>query len=114
MPQMLKEKLETVRASAEKEITSTADLEQLQQLKVRLFGKQGEFSLLMRELAGVPKEQKPEYGKTINELKALVQSLYHAKEHSLKKQALTARLQKEKLDMTLPGPPTPRGTLHPL
>lgn len=114
MPQILKDKLESVRASAEKEITSASNLQDLQQLKIRLFGKQGEFALLMRGLAKVPREQKPEFGKTINELKVSVQEVFSAKEQSLRKAALQDKLRKERLDMTLPGPEVPKGGTHPL
>jgi phenylalanyl-tRNA synthetase alpha chain len=112
MPPMLTEKLENLKTTAEKEITSVSDLDQLQQLKVRLFGKQGEFSALMRELATVPKEKKPEYGKLINELKVQVEEVYSRREHLLRKEGLARRLEKEKLDLTLPGPTIPEGSIH--
>ena len=111
---MLVEKLGKIKGAAEKAIAESSDSDQLYKAKVQFFGKQGELSLLMKELGSLPKEERPKFGKEVNEVRALLQKQYDEKEAHLKGKELAEKLEKESLDITLPGPKVSLGATHPI
>lgn len=111
---MLVEKLQKIKDEAEKAINNSKTSEELYQVKVQFFGKQGQLSLLMKEVGALPKEERPAFGKEVNIVRAGLQSSYESLESRLKAQELSEKLQKESLDLTLPGPQQSPGAIHPI
>lgn len=111
---MLIEKLEKIKEEAEKAIQAAKSSEALYQVKVQFFGKQGGLSLLMRELGGLPKEERPQFGQKVNTVRSSLQELYDQAESSLKKQELNAKLKNDVIDLSLPGPEIKKGAVHPI
>jgi len=94
-----------------KESLSVKDFENL---KIKYFGKKGSIQSLMMELKNCSSEERPHFGKLINDLKE--ELLSHC-EHSLDRvhQAeMEARLQQETIDSTLPGRKNFLGKEHPI
>lgn len=94
-----------------KEASHSKDLENL---KVKYLGKKGPIQALMLELKHCTPEERPQFGKIINDLKE--ELLSHC-DHSLarvKQSELNDRLKEEWLDSTLPGRRRTQGRLHPL
>jgi len=112
--QMLVEKLQKIKADAEKAILAAPSSQELYQVKVQFFGKQGEFSRMMKELSSLPKEERPQFGKTVNEARQALEERYSQREETLKDQELIAQLKNEALDLSLPGPNSVIGALHPI
>lgn len=95
-------------------ITDTTSLAQLDDVRVRLLGKTGEVTLLLKELGTLPPEQRKERGAQINHIKQEVADQIQKQSALLQEKMLQKRLQEERLDVTLsPRPETP-GLLHPL
>src|SRR5690606_15933420 len=69
---------------------------------------------LMKDLATLPKEERPAFGKVVNEQKQVLESHLEARDHVLKASELEARLAREALDLTLPGPYRTQGSRHPI
>ena len=113
MKTTLLEKLQEIKTRASLAIESTDSRTSLYQIKVQFFGKQGELSLLMKKLGDLPKEERPEFGQQINRIQRELQDEYSKKENFLKQRELDETLQKEKLDLSLPGPPVHCGHSHP-
>lgn len=111
---MLKAKLDTIKSAALESFSTASSTHALQELKAKYFGKQGELSLLMRDLAQVSKEEKPAMGKLINEVKVELEAALEQKEQSLKAQELEEKLLSQQVDLTLPGPQGAAGAKHPL
>lgn len=111
---MLKEKLENIKSAALESFSTAASSQALYDLKVHLFGKSGEMTLILRDLGQVSKEEKPAMGKLINEVKAELEKAYLAREAVLKAEELTIKLQAERLDLTLPAPKIELGGEHPI
>ncbi|MEM7645805.1 MAG: phenylalanine--tRNA ligase subunit alpha [Pseudomonadota bacterium] len=111
---MLVEKLAKIKDEAEKAIRDAKSSDELYQTKVQFFGKQGSLSLLMREVGALPKEERPQFGKEVNLVRAGLQALYDGQEKSLKSAELNEKLQKETLDLSLPGPQVDKGAVHPI
>ena len=86
-----------------------------QELRNKYLGrKHGVLTLLMKELQQVPAAEKPAAGKQINELKVELEAGLSRLEEDAATQALSARLQSERVDVTLPGNRRPVGHAHPL
>ena len=111
---MLIEKLQKIKDDAKKAIEAASSSDELYQVKVKYFGKQGELSLLMKEVGALPKDQRPSFGKEVNGVRSSLQEDYAARESDLKGAELAEKLESEALDLTLPGPPIPLGAKHPI
>lgn len=96
------------------EIESIASLKDWDDLRVRLLGKSGEITLLLKELGGLPPDQRREKGLEINKLKDMVANKLDDKKHLLIQEDLNRRLAEEKIDVSLPPRPERVGTLHPI
>lgn len=77
-------------------------------------GKAGKITALLRELGKAPKEERPELGKAINQLKSWAETQFALTEKEVNKKELLARYESEKLDITMPSIKTEVGTLHPI
>lgn len=96
------------------DIVSCQDLEALEAQRIRLVGKNGALTSLLKDLSQLTPEQRKERGAELNRLKESVLSCLEEKKSALSRAGLDARLHREKLDMTLPVRPTAVGKLHPL
>src|SRR6185312_3419233 len=101
---MLKEQIRQAESDAEGAFKAAKNAKDLYDLKVKHLGKQGAFSLLMREFGKLPPAEKPAMGQLINESKTRLEELYARLENDLKRAEINASIEKERIDLTLPGP----------
>lgn len=106
--------LETLRSQVTAEIHSAPDLQALKEVERRSLGKKGAITALLRQLGSVPAEERPAFGKAVNDLKVELTALLIAKEEDFRKSELEARLSGGDFDPTEPGMPYEGGRLHPL
>ncbi len=106
--------LPTVVASARAEIARSATIEQLEQIRVRLLGKKGEITSLLKSLGGMDPEARRTVGAKINEAKDGLIAAIEEKREALEQQALAQQLASDAVDVTLPGRGQPIGGLHPV
>lgn len=90
------------------------DLQKLYDVKVAFAGKQGLLSEIMREMAKLPKEEKPLFGKEVNRVKAEFEAAYVQREQELQTSILNEKIRKERLDVSLPGRHLEAGSKHPI
>ena len=83
-----------------KHASTTADL---RQVDIEFLGKSGKLSGLMRGIGALPNDQKPLFGKAINEAKDRVQEILNGKTDVLKRHELQAQFDEEEIDITLPA-----------
>jgi phenylalanyl-tRNA synthetase alpha chain len=86
----------------------------LEQIRLEYLGKQGKFTELMKGLGKLSKDERPAFGKAINEAKNLLVSELKVKQDHFADAALAEKLDKEKIDITLPGRQPGLGRLHPV
>jgi phenylalanyl-tRNA synthetase alpha chain len=79
-----------------------------------LDGKTGKIGSLMKQMGKIPNEQKAEYGKKVNELKAWAQTHFEELDAKFKEQELRLRYEREKIDVTMPAKKHEQGYLHPI
>lgn len=95
-------------------IAGAADLAALENERVAWLGKKGEMAGLMRRLGSLAADQRPRAGQVINEVKEAISGRIDERRAEFEKAERRRRLAGEKLDITLPGRPLPRGRVHPL
>lgn len=111
---MLKEKVKNLKEQAQNEFAAALSVKDLYDAKVKYLGKKGSLSLLMQEMGQLSKEERPEFGKQVNIAKQALEDLYAEREALLKERELRSKLQKEQLDLSLPGPHRAQGACHPI
>ncbi len=108
------EKLAQLREDVLKKLNEIENLEEVNDLKVKILGKKGEFTAIMKEMANIAAEKRAEFGKTTNEIKKLLQDKFDETTVNLKEIAKQERLKNETIDITLPGRTANIGSLHPI
>src|SRR6266536_977441 len=108
---LLLNEIEPLKQSAMAELNAASDLPALEQAKGNWVGAHGKFTALMKQLGSLPKADRPEAGKRINQAKIELESILAARRQELE---LKAALPKEPTDFTLPGRRRTLGKLHPL
>ena len=104
--QILKQALEKIKASEE--------LSALDDLRVRLLGKKGEVTALLKSLGSMEHEQRKAFGQAVNRAKGELAEAISLRKQALEDIALNTRLASETIDVTLPGRGQERGGLHPV
>lgn len=108
------EKLSRLREDMLEKLNNVGNLDELNDLKVKVLGKKGEFTAIMKGMAEIAAEKRAEFGKVTNELKVVLQDRFDEKLNTLKEMAKQERLKNETIDITLPGRKANEGSLHPL
>src|SRR5437667_10111196 len=65
----MKEQLEQIRARAMQELADGAGEEQVEAVRVRVLGRSGELTEIMRRMPEMPREERPAIGRLVNEIK---------------------------------------------
>jgi phenylalanyl-tRNA synthetase alpha chain len=107
------ETLEELEQKSLAELAGIADLKDLDAWRVRVLGKKGELTQLLRAVGGLPPEERPAFGAAANRVKARVEAAHSERESALKEAAIADALTRERVDVTLPGRPPELGRLHP-
>ncbi|WII71880.1 phenylalanine--tRNA ligase subunit alpha [Bdellovibrio sp. 22V] len=107
-------KLDSIKDAALAAFKAAPSSKDLYDLKVQYLGKSGSLTEIMKEMASLPKEEKPLFGKKVNEVKQLLEAAYTEAEENLKKKEISAKMAAEEIDMTLPAFSQPKGSPHPV
>ena len=94
------------------ELRACADEAGLRQWNTRHFGDHGEMKKALAGVGKVPKDQRPAYGKLVNEIKVKLEAEFSTALAAEKERALERSLTEDVVDVTLPGRPVERGQLH--
>jgi phenylalanyl-tRNA synthetase alpha chain len=94
------------------ELKACEDQAALRAWNTRYFGKQGEVAVALKGIGSVPPDQKKVYGQQANQVKETLTRAGEGKEAEIKERDLARSLAEDKVDVTLPGRPAPRGRLH--
>ena len=96
------------------EISASADLRQLDELRVRYLGKKGEITAQLKSLGSMEPEQRKSFGQAVNAARDALNQAIQARRQELESEALRQKLLDERVDVTLPGRGEQRGGLHPV
>ena len=101
-------------AEAERVITATASVADLEQAKARFLGRSGSLTELLKGLGKLSADERPKAGAAINQAKARVEAVIQSQRNAILGRELDAKLAAEAIDVTLPGRGEAAGGLHPI
>ena len=109
----MKNRLINIKEEALNALSSVTDEKELNDLRVKYLGKKGVITLSLKKVGSLSSEERPEFGRQVNEVKKFLEEGIKAKKDELKKKASLDE-KKDFFDPTLPGERPARGTLHPI
>lgn len=107
----MEKELNQIREEALCAVNEAKDLESLQNVSVKYIGRKGSLTLMLRNVANLPADQKPLAGKLTNILKKEIEE---AVEKATEKIEADIARNAPGIDITLPGRPAYQGNLHPI
>ena len=107
----MKEKIEALRIEIETAMEQTQTGRALYELKVRF---QTELKGIMSGMKDLAKEDRPAFGKIVNEFKQGMEEKFDAREIVVKKIEMEEKYAKERIDISMPGKKYKAGALHPI
>ena len=90
------------------------DTATLDALEVGVLGKKGELTAILRGIGGLPAEDRPTVGAVANQVRVAVEAAIAQAWTQLGGAELATRLAADAVDVTTPGRPIRRGSLHPI
>ena len=110
----MKEQLEQIRQSALAMLDSARDAQELEALRVRLLGKKGELTAVLKQMGRLSAEERPVMGQLANNVRTAIEDKLAEAKSRLESAALDARLLAETEDVTIPGIRPALGHRHPM
>ena len=106
--------LAELESQAKQAIEGASDLQALDQVRVHYLGKKGVLTDQLKQLGKLSAEERPKAGQAINLSKRVVQQAIEVRKQALQSAVLNEQLEKETVDVTLPGRGQKTGGLHPV
>lgn len=110
----MEKELEKIRELAFRELEEAGVVDAVNDLRVKILGKKGELTAVLRGLGSVDAAHRPRIGQLVNTLRIEIEEALSQKMESLKDAAMEIRMSSEKVDITLPGRSRIIGRNHPL
>ena len=110
----MEQELQRIKEEALSAIKSASDEQALQDVRVKYLGKKGEVTALLKGLGKLSPEERPKMGALVNAVRQALEEEIDALKTSMEVVAMNARLEEEKIDITLPGRAPKTGHIHPL
>jgi len=110
----LKQTISDLKSLSKSQFEQATLQSELDDLYRSFLGKKGEVNLLLKSLGSMEPEIRKEAGKLLNILKSDIEADYLELTSSLTKAANQEKLAKEKIDISLPGLQSKKGSLHPV
>ena len=105
--------LEALRDEALAGIAAARDPGELAGLEIEILGKKGSLTVVSRGIGALPAEDRPKVGAIANPIRSSIETAFADRGALLRASALETRLAGERTDVTTPGRPVARGSLHP-
>lgn len=109
----MQEQLMLIKENALKDLSNLSSSAQVEEVRIKYLGKKGELTTILRSMGGLSKEERPVFGKLVNEVKAEVEERLEKVALEVKEKEINEKLSKEVIDITLPGNKKVVGKRHP-
>ena len=110
----MKEQLEVLRQKSMALLSTLTSSKELEDFRVKMVGKKGQFTEFLRGMGALPVHERPEMGALVNSARAELESALDRRLEAVRGAARELQLKAEKLDITMPGRAEKTGGLHPL
>ncbi|MDR1927183.1 MAG: phenylalanine--tRNA ligase subunit alpha [Oscillospiraceae bacterium] len=110
----MRERLNALRLAALEQIERAGEPARLEAVRIAYLGKKGELTAILKQMGGLPAEERPAMGQLANELRRELEEALESRAAALNAALAAARLREETIDITLPGREQELGHRHPL
>ena len=110
----MKQQLESIKAAALSAIEAAQNAQDIDAVRVKYLGKKGELTAILKQMGGLPAEERPKMGQLVNQAKAELEAVLEEKNNDMKAKATEEKLRAETIDITMPAKTAKTGKLHPL
>jgi len=106
--------LKKLQKEAEDSLRAASKETEVLEIKSRFLGKKGSITTYLRRLSEIPPQERPKIGRLINQVKDAIEKTIQKRLIEIREAQKRALIEKEKIDLTLPGRRPPIGRLHPI
>ena len=110
----MREQLEQIKANALAALEAAATPVALEELRVKLLGKKGEMTAVLKQMGKLSPEERPVMGQMANAVRAEIEAKLEARKAAIHAAVLEAKLAAEAIDVTIPGETVSVGHQHPM
>ncbi|MBU5433486.1 phenylalanine--tRNA ligase subunit alpha [Intestinimonas sp. MSJ-38] len=110
----MKEQLNQILSQALGQVSSVTSQQKLEAARVKFLGKKGELTGILRGMGKLSAEERPVIGQLANEVRAQIEQAIEKAQQDMAQRLITAKLEKEQIDVTMPGQKVLLGKQHPL
>ncbi len=110
----IQEQLSRIQEEVSSQLDRIRDRNALEEMRLRVLGKKGELTLLLRSMGQLPPDERPKAGQMINAVRGSITRQLEEIEQNVKRAEQNKRLEKEIIDITEPRPFTKAGSPHPI
>jgi phenylalanyl-tRNA synthetase alpha chain len=107
------EQLDRLEQEAQEALQRAVDDRSLSEWRSSYLGRKGKATEAVKALGTLPREERPAYGRRVNQIKQAIEVAYEAKVEELKRRVQAQTLVADQVDVSLPGRPPEPGRLHP-
>ena len=110
----MQSRLNKIREEAKAQIESARTQTEIEEIRVRLLGKKGVLTQILRGMGQLSPEERKETGQMTNKVRSEIENMLGEKFEAAKRAAKEAQFKIEKVDVTEPGKGRSLGVKHPL
>jgi phenylalanyl-tRNA synthetase alpha chain len=110
----LANELAQVEESALAAIASANNSQEVEDVRLNVLGQKGRLTAMLKSLGQLDAAERPRIGQMVNDIKKRIQGSLDERKEAVYLTALDAKLQSERIDVTLPGIAPRLGHIHPL
>lgn len=110
----MKETLLKIKADAEAKLAAIKGNDELEAVRVEFLGKKGALTAVLRTMGKLSPEERPKIGQLANEVREAIENDITERRRAIEAEKLTAKLESEAIDVTIPGKRVDIGKRHPL
>ena len=110
----MENQLREIRERAIARLSEIRDTASLEELRVNLLGKKGELTGILRGMGKLSPEMRPKMGHLVNDVRNAIESALEKRLSELREREKSLRLEREKVDVTMPVAERSAGSLHPM
>ena len=110
----MKEQLELIKQNALAALDAAGTPAALEELRVKLLGKKGELTAVLKQMGKLSPEERPVMGQLANSVRAEIEAKLEERKTEIHAAVLEAKLAEEAIDVTIPGETYTVGHQHPM
>ena len=110
----MRDRLEALVERALSSIESARSAEALEEVRVKILGRKGELTSLLRQMKQIDPDDRPAFGAMVNAARDRLQQELERRIQAVEARERTRKLESDTIDVTMPGRIRPAGALHPL